>query len=232
MKRRIALAIFVKTPGLSPVKTRLAATLGAQLATEFYNLSTTVTERVIQQVQKKVRNLTPYWAIAEIEGLASPRWKNFNRICQGQGTLGDRLSSVYNQLLTKYDLVAFIGSDSPHLSVDHLSNLFISASQMSASHFMLGESKDGGFYFFAGSSPLQKNQWLDVTYSSSETFNQLHTQLQKNGSVVKIEKSFDIDDLSDLKQLATDPLFLTNRIHLIPEQLQIIDWAKKHVSLY
>ncbi len=227
MKERIALAIFVKTPELSPVKTRLAASVGTQVATEFYNLSTTVTEKVVQQVQKKVRNLTPYWAIAELEGLESHRWKNFNKIGQGQGTLGDKLSFVYNQLLVKYESVAFIGSDSPHLSVYQLTDILISASQISVSNFMLGESNDGGFYFFAGSSPLQKSQWLDVTYSSSKTCEQLQTQLEKNGPVIKIEKSFDVDNLNDLKQLATDPWLLKNSSQLIPEQLQLIDWSKK-----
>ena len=232
MKRRIALAIFVKTPEMSPVKTRLAASVGTRVATEFYNLSTTVTEKVVEQVQKKIRSLTPFWAVAEIEGLESPRWKNFNKISQGQGTLGDRLSFVYEQLLAKYDLVAFIGSDSPHLSVDQLADIITSASQMSGGHFMLGESNDGGFYFFAGSSPLQKSQWLDVTYSSSKTCEQLQTQLQKSGPVVKIEKSFDIDNLDDLKQLTTDQWLITNKTKLIPEQIQLINWAKINAALF
>ncbi len=45
-----AIAIFVKTPGLSPVKTRLAATIGEEKAKEFYLLSLKAVEKTVKTV--------------------------------------------------------------------------------------------------------------------------------------------------------------------------------------
>ena len=56
-----AAAIFVKTPGLSPLKTRLATGIGAAAATDWYRLAARATAAAVAQLP----NLVAYWAVAE-----------------------------------------------------------------------------------------------------------------------------------------------------------------------
>ncbi len=55
---KIAIAIFVKTPGVSPLKTRLAASLGQEKALHFYKLSL---KCIISTLEETAIN--PYWAV-------------------------------------------------------------------------------------------------------------------------------------------------------------------------
>jgi glycosyltransferase A (GT-A) superfamily protein (DUF2064 family) len=108
-----AVAIFVKTPGLSPVKTRLAAGgMGAEAATEFHRLSVAGVARACGD------DVAPYWAVAEREALAPPAWRGFPAIWQGEGGLGARLDRIYATLLQRHGRVLLIGADAPQITPD------------------------------------------------------------------------------------------------------------------
>src|SRR5260221_460144 len=107
-----AIAVFVKTAGVSPVKTRLAASIGQEKAENFYSLSVKAIEATLKKLSAKDSNVVPYWAVAEKEALEVSRWSGFRRIFQRDGTLGHRLFSVYSELLKKHSTVLLIGADS------------------------------------------------------------------------------------------------------------------------
>lgn len=109
-----ALVIFVKTLGLSPVKTRLAKDIGIENAEAFYKRSVNATSALAHKIKLDLADIDIYWAIAEEEGVENEVWSNFNKIFQGNGSFGDRLSSVYEELIQKYSSVCFMGADSPH----------------------------------------------------------------------------------------------------------------------
>ncbi len=67
-----SLAIFVKTPGYSPVKTRLAASIGQRRAEQFHRLAAAAVAAVAKAAMPAV---TPYWAIAERDALHDPLWR-------------------------------------------------------------------------------------------------------------------------------------------------------------
>lgn len=79
------LAIFVKTPELSQVKTRLAAGIGQEGALLFYNRALEVTAALARQVKTELVDLDVVWAVAEEQGLKSDRWKEFATVFQGEG---------------------------------------------------------------------------------------------------------------------------------------------------
>jgi hypothetical protein len=109
-----ALAIFVKTPGLSPVKTRLAASLGTKAATRFHELAAAATAAVVHQCQPL---LIPYWAIAETGHPEAARaWPDFASVEQGEGDLGARLDRVYAHLQARHGRALLIGADAPQLT--------------------------------------------------------------------------------------------------------------------
>ena len=114
-----AIAVFVKTPGLSPVKTRLAATIGTAAAEEFYQLCTEAIQETLTTASETM-DIVPFWAVGEEAGLSHPLWQGFASIYTGQGDLGERQHHIYQTLLAKYPQVILIGADSPQLTTTHL----------------------------------------------------------------------------------------------------------------
>ena len=111
-----AIAIFVKTPGLSPIKTRLASSIGVSAAERFHLLSAKAIESVVLDAFRAEPACIPYWAVAEKEAVHTPYWKSFQTIWQGEGSLGERLACVYDELIQQHSFVIFIGADSPHIT--------------------------------------------------------------------------------------------------------------------
>ncbi|NOT78806.1 MAG: DUF2064 domain-containing protein [Bacteriovoracaceae bacterium] len=221
----VALAIFVKTPELSPIKTRLANTIGKELAVKFYIRSLKATAAMVNAMTTKIDELEIFWAVAEMEGLKSEYWNEFMVIGQGTGSLGERLSFVYDELIQKHDAVFFIGADSPHL--DYL-KLVEEIKSLDNNDFIIGETDDGGFYLFGGTRPLPKSTWTSVEYSVDSTSSHLCQNLKQLGQLTYISKSFDIDEFDDFSKYEASN-FLTD--HLLPEQKNIIEWIKNHIRI-
>jgi glycosyltransferase A (GT-A) superfamily protein (DUF2064 family) len=219
----IGLAIFAKTPGVSPVKTRLAVTIGQELAEEFYKLSIKATASLGKALKKAVPEIEIYWAVAEEECLNFDFWKDFKTLPQGNGMLGERLSFVYDQLLRKHQTVCFIGSDSPHLDSVELSKHIMDLNNDCQHKFMIGETSDGGFYFFGGRSPISKKVWSSVEYSSATTCFELCDRLKFFGPISFMKKDFDIDYLADLLKYKKSDFSIKD---LLPEQTALINWVK------
>jgi rSAM/selenodomain-associated transferase 1 len=192
-KQGTAIAVFVKTPGLSPIKTRLAATIGNAAAEEFYRLSTQAIEETLTTFINSATATSAFWAVGEIDGLAHPLWQGFESIHTGEGDLGERQHHIYQTLLAKYQRVILIGSDSPQLSPRHLSNAITALEKHS---FALGPAMDGGYYLLAGRAPIDRKIWTAVTYSSADTAEQLIAQLPQETAI--LEPLTDMDKADDL----------------------------------
>ena len=214
------LAIFVKTPEFSPVKTRLAAAIGKKAAIQFYDLSLRAVEAIIFEVRRQMPEVDVVWAVAESEALGMDRWNTFKNVSQGSGGLGERLSYVYDQLKAQYQYVSFIGADSPHiLPKDLIQALSFTKLGIAKKEFVIGETDDGGFYFFGGSQNIGREVWLNVEYSSDKTASQLKDRLSAYGSTKKIPTTFDVDVVEDLRRLSDQMVEL-------PEQKALIKWAR------
>ncbi len=215
-----ALAIFAKTPGISPVKTRLAADIGVEKAEEFYHLSLKSIEEVASRAQEiSENNLTPYWALAEEKSGTNALWQKFPTIWTGEGDLGNRLHNIYSNLLKTHDFVVMIGSDSPQLTPE----LLIDASKLLAkNNCVIGSSIDGGFYLFAAKIVIAKNIWMDVKYSEDTTLDQLVKQLNKHDISAEIlSKQGDVDTIADLEDLMRS---LEDNDNLLPAQMNLQKW--------
>lgn len=221
MKDSGALVIFVKTPEVSPVKTRLAATIGEDLAVQFYKLSVKATRAVLKRVKKELPNLSIYWAVAELEGVSNELWQDFSVIFQGDGDLGTRLDYTYKTLLEKHSFVCFMGADSPHIGLQVIIKAVRLTDFNRKERFVIGEAEDGGFYFYGGAKELPDDVWLNVEYSSDKTSKQLESGLRRYAGVELIQKSFDIDTYADL-----DKLGKVTKDHLVEEQIELIQWAQ------
>jgi uncharacterized protein len=201
---------FVKTPGLSPIKTRLAKDIGPAKAAEFYELSCLSVASLFEQLQAdKEFNVEACWALAEKNSQDHPLWQGFKTVRQGEGGLGHRLNLVYNQLKSKYDYVIFIGADSPQLTLSLLKDAI--RTMLKTNSFVLGPSYDGGFYLFAGMDALDKEVWLRPIYSCEQTYADLSRQLKQKGRKLEsLSMQADVDHFQDLE-------LVQNEIDFLPE---------------
>lgn len=220
-----AVVIFVKTPGISPVKSRLAASIGTEKALEFYRYSCEAIRELCVQSTEEHSGVDVFWAVAEEEGLSHPLWSDFQKLPQGSGDLGKRLHFVHQQLNRKgYSRFAFLGGDCPQMTTDDF--LDILSSLKDEKGFVVGPAEDGGFWVW-GQSGVGKNFdfWLKVPYSTDHTCKSLCAQLIQLGGVKTLATYRDVDTLADLIHLEGE---LTGRSQLLPAQKTLCAWIKSH----
>ena len=196
----VAIAVWVKTPGYSPAKTRLAKAIGTPAAETFYRLAVDVVRELVNDACRLAPGLfAPYWAVAEGTVDAQGCWSGFPVVAQGEGGLGERLAHVYALLEPVHTAVLFIGADSPQLSPEALVHVgTLLAAPDLAPEFVLGPAADGGFYLFGGRVTLERAAWTGVTYSASTTMAELVVALEQKGRVRLLPTEFDVDTIDEL----------------------------------
>ena len=207
----MALAIFVKTPSLSPVKTRLAAGIGEAAALAFYMRSLRAVAAVARDAGVHV-----VWAVGEADGVRDPLWARdgFEVMHTGDGDLGARQGVVYESLLARYERVILIGADAPQISVA-LINAAIEA--LAEQDFVIGPARDGGYYLFGGRVSVMQNVWDNVTWSVATTRDELETGL--GSDVFHLPWLTDVDEQEDLARIVAEMPKMMNE-----EQRAIVEW--------
>ncbi len=225
---RAALAVFVKTPGLSPIKTRLAERIGRESAEEFFRLSLAAVEATVAAAAE-LYDICPYWAVAEQAALADSRWLRFPRLHQGTGGLGERLGRVFMDLERRYDAVVAIGGDSPQISPDIIREAFrILRQRPTHRTHVLGCCHDGGFYLVGTNQHVPSNMWCNVPYGTRDAANQLAANLAPHGEIVELPTLTDVDHMEDLVILRDE---LNSMPSPSPEQLAILNWITKEFRI-
>ncbi len=217
-----AIAVFVKTIGRSPVKTRLAAAIGPGGATEFYRRCVAATHAVVERACFSAP-LEPYWAVAEAEAIHDPTWSSFSTIPQGEGTLGDRLDRVYRTLLRRHPFVILIGADAPLLSTELIASAAMAMTASAGPTFAISRSSDGGYSLFAGRLALPSDVWQSVPYSSPSTAEVFVSELQRFGDVIELPSVDDIDTIADLRSFVR----AADDVQLLPQQAEAVMYAQQ-----
>jgi uncharacterized protein len=220
-----AIAIFVKTPRLSPVKTRLARRIGLPLAEEFHVRAAAAVGAAIKAASRDVA-IFPYWAVAEQAGLANVLWSSFERVWQGNGDLGDRLSHIFHQLLPRHQSVLFLGADSPAITPGILKRALASLDSSCGTRYVLGKAYDGGFYLAGANTDIPRLVWQRVRYGSQHAADDMLAQLQEVAPVVEVPALLDVDTFEDLHLLIDE---LQTLDPPMAEQLDLLIWCKRVV---
>jgi len=195
-----AIAVMVKTPGLSAVKTRLEAKLDKEIAEEFHLSSARSVAAVVQQYSKQEAGIQAYFAVAEEAALNHYYWQDLPCVWQGEGGLGERMAHIYQTLLDKHDFVILVGADIPQMTPAE----FVDAtSWLSSQHarFAFGPSVDGGFWLLGGNCSIPAAIWTDVIYSVDDTGEQFFNRIEALGEIKTLSCLRDVDEVDDLQPL-------------------------------
>lgn len=216
---KFAIAIFVKTPGVSPLKTRLAATVGTEKAIEFYQQSLKCIINTLQNV-----DITPHWAVAEKESLDNPLWSNFNRLHTGEGGLGERQSYIYHELLKTHDGVLLIGGDAPQISEKIIQQAMLSLEGDNENKdYVIGPANDGGYYLFGGRKPVASEVWSSTPWSHEKTRETFIAQLDSKPT--ELNSLTDVDTEEDLQTIIVEMPERKNQ-----QQLALINWINNSLN--
>ena len=218
-----AVAVFVKTPGHSPVKSRLAAITGASFAGELYRRCVLATGSVVEAAAAD-GTITPYWAVAEAEAVGE--WAGFDNVAQGEGGLGERMGRVYAALLERHPAVVLIGADSPQLEA---ADLLAAASRLDRSPplIVLGPALDGGFWLMGGNCPLPMTEWRAVPYRREDTRERFVDRVRGHASLINLRPLSDVDDVDDLAPLVAG---LEDIERPTREQSALLLWVRKQMT--
>ena len=219
LARTTAIVIFVKTPGLSPLKTRLAETVGVEDATAIYLKSLKGVEASVCKALEAHPKATVFWAVAEEAGLTSPFWSSFKTTYQGEGDLAPRIGRIFNRFKESHDSVILLGGDTPHIPSEWIANSIKDLENETEPLAVFGPAADGGFYLFGANFKSAGITLGSIEYSMSTTLDDLAEQLFSTCAFSWLPQLTDIDRESDLLQVGQE--ILKNRELLLPEQVFI-----------
>lgn len=194
------LAIFVKTPGFSPLKTRLAAGIGAA-SESWYGLAVDAVKSVALLAQKKC-GINAYWAVAETDAMQNPLWHSLPRLAQAedkQSDLGERMGRVMRMLIRQHGFGLLIGADTPQICSSDIDTAagFLNHKQ---ARIVLGPARDGGFWCVGSNHQLPIELWQSVTYSQANTFHDFVVAFSPYAEILNLRTLTDVDQAADLAQ--------------------------------
>lgn len=192
------LAIFVKSPDRSSVKSRLWPAIGRAEAEALYLECAAAAAELAEALQQAGR-VHAYWAVAEdlgAEGSSSP-WQGLPRLSQGHGGLGERMAHVYDELQRRHGAALLIGSDLPQLS-PRLVQTAVDALAERRAELVLGPSADGGFWLVGGRISLPLAAWTMPRYSTPQALSDFLAGLPADCPVERLAPAHDLDEGSDI----------------------------------
>ena len=211
------LAIFVKTPGHSPIKTRLAAGIGEAAALAWYTAAAAATASIAEQFSLSCE-ATLYWAVAEVDALADPRWAALPRLSQGTGGLGERMGRVHAELVARHGCGILIGADAPQLVASELQRAQRWLSE-NEPRLALGPAGDGGFWLIGANRVLPLRGWMEVAYSQADTAVEFRRHMQTQGAWLELAELADVDQADDIAGLVCA---LQSLAAASPAQMQLL----------
>ena len=192
-----ALLIFAREPVAGQVKSRLAATIGAEAAANAYRelIDATLAYAVAARTQGIIA-WVELWCTPDP---ASPFFRELaarNGItlrCQCEGDLGERMSGAIGDALARASAALLIGTDCPALGVAGLAS---AAAALADGDVVLGPAEDGGFVLVGARVPVSFN---GVRWSSLHTMHDTRAAFVRTGvRWSELPVSWDVDEPADV----------------------------------
>ncbi len=185
------LVMMVKEPKAGNVKTRLARSVGAGRAANFYRKTT---DSVFSRLSRAPQWET-YLAISPDAAISSSAWPtSTHRVGQGSGDLGKRMQRVMDGMPA--GPVVIVGTDSPAVTASHVQKAFV---QLGNADAVIGPAPDGGYWLVGlKRRPSVPRAFQSVRWSSSDALSDTMANLE-DYKVAKVDELLDVDELEDLK---------------------------------
>ncbi|MGI9159420.1 MAG: TIGR04282 family arsenosugar biosynthesis glycosyltransferase [Saprospiraceae bacterium] len=198
------LLIFIKNPVLGRVKTRLAATLGAEAALAAYQELLAYTRAVA------TRTACCRWLYYSDYLPEADEWpaQLFEKHLQAGADLGQRMTNAFESAFEAgADRVLIIGSDCPGITPAILAEGF---EALRACDFVLGPSTDGGYYLL-GMRRFQASLFEGIAWSSPTVCAETLLRMEAlGGNCRMLPALMDIDTEADWNAIG-------GRVGLFPE---------------
>ncbi len=212
------LAVFTKTPGRSPVKTRLAAELGEAPAHAFFARSVAAVTETVQAFLATHPGWTAAWHVAEEDAVDDPRWRTLPAaVWTGPGDLGARMARAWTAGLATHGASLLLGADAPQVDEGDLAE---AAEALASGRTVLGPATDGGFWLAGGTAPLPAAAWTDTPWSSPDTLRRFRPHL---GDPVVLRSLTDVDTAADIA-----PCLRAFRPPVRGARARAADWLREH----
>lgn len=189
-----AVLAFVRAPQAGRVKTRLAATLGAEGALRVYRRLAEHTVREARAVDAELRiHFTPAAQEQEVRAWLGdgPRY-----LAQAGGDLGARMEAAFRAAFRDgAERVVIVGSDLPDLSAALLRRAFGALDEHLA---VLGPARDGGYYLL-GVRMMIPGVFDDVPWSTDAVLARTLERMRAAGVEPALLPTLaDVDEAQDL----------------------------------
>lgn len=222
----VAIAVMTKTPGLSPVKTRLAETIGTPLATEVQQQCAGAVASIVARAARSA-DVAAYWAVAETVPAAAEAWATadfaaFELVHQSGGDLGERMGRLHSELVVRHGAAILVGTDSPQMQAAQLRAACDWLSRATP-RLVLGPAADGGFWLFGGNRPIPLREWSRIPYSRPETGAAFAAMIEVHGEVLTLARLSDVDVEADLEPLLKS---LRQLNQATPQQQALRQWLE------
>ena len=196
----IGIAVFVKTSRLSPVKTRLAATLGVEIALQVYRASVACVQASVTEATRLLP-LQPYWAVAEPEGASD--WGEWPVLAQPQGDLGARMADICKALRQRHRGALLLGADAPAVTPWLIRDACAALGGGPAR--VIAPADDGGFVLFGANVDLDDGDWSGVPYGAIDTAARFIAAVGAEVPLTRLDAQQDLDTVDDLVKLQRHP---------------------------
>lgn len=190
-----ALIIFIKNPVKGKVKTRLAATIGDDMALAIY-------QKLIKHTLDIVKDVAADKFIFfsnTIDETIGHKNTPVHKAIQFGNDLGEKMKNAFERLFkSEYKCIIIIGTDCPGIT----SNILLEAfSKLNNNDVVIGPAMDGGYYLI-GMKEMYGKLFEDISWSTSTV---LHSTIKRckinNWAYALLTALSDVDEEKDLVHL-------------------------------
>lgn len=184
-----ALIVFQKNKILGKVKTRLAESIGNEVALVCY---TQMIEFTHQQLLNTEADIHLFYS----DFFEPTTLDNCQTHIQTGNDLGERMFNAFKEMKSiGYSQVVIIGTDCLELTSEMINDAF---KALNSTDYVLGPAFDGGYYLL-GLTELNDELFLNKEWSNDKVFQTtIDVIQQQNKTVFLLEKLNDIDTFEDL----------------------------------
>jgi rSAM/selenodomain-associated transferase 1 len=198
-----ALIVFAREPRPGTVKTRLAARLGTEAATEVYAKLLVRALRLAEESQFPQRYLFAAEP-SQIEYFEHRLDAAYWRVrAQCGGDIGQRMHDAFETVLQQHDFAVLIGSDVADCTVADLDHGRAALARTPAT-VVIGPSVDGG-YWLIGLAETHQSIFDDIPWSTASVLELTQARMTiLDLDVVTLSARHDVDEIDDLRYLEFD----------------------------